>query len=61
MPILLSSNRQSFMKQVLQGEAAFSAAEFAQEHELLVHGAIRVTEDNSVLLRRDGPLAPTPS
>src|SRR4051794_631996 len=43
-PILLSLNRQSFMEQVLQGKAVCSAAEFAQEPELFVHGEIRVTE-----------------
>src|SRR3954468_15623320 len=45
-PILLSLKRQSFIGQVLQDDAAFSAARFAKQTQLLVHRAIRVTEDN---------------
>src|SRR5438093_11221108 len=56
-PILFSLKRQSFIGGSSMASSS-SAAEFAQQPELLVHRTIRITEDDGVLARSDGPLAP---
>src|SRR5881409_2743286 len=47
-----------FHRGVSSMASSSSAAEFAQQPELLVHRTIRITEDDGVLARSDGPLAP---
>src|SRR5437762_6541792 len=57
-PILFSLKRQSFIGGVCSMASSSSAAELAQQPELLVHRAIGIAEDDGVLARSDGPLAP---